>query len=246
MANFFTGGAQPQGQKPMQQQGGQTSPLDGAGGNIQQHQQTQASAMSADTNQQVAAPLDGFKGMWDSAATKPNDKPNGVLPAITAEQLNQTLANSNFLSGVDPMLLQKASSGDQQAFSDVINQGLRAVMTQSVLATHGLVEAGARGHGEQLRTTLPSMVRSHNVQDSLASNPLFSNPQAKPMVEMVRAQLEAKHPQASAREIADLTQQFIGDFAKLATPSEQQQVQKGKTASGDVDWYQTLGLGPLT
>lgn len=246
MANFFGNNApqqppqQPNQQQPNQQYGGQLK--DNGGDNQQAHQATQQSAIVQDNK--PPAPMDSFKSLWENT-TKSSEGPKGVLPQITAEQLSTTLANSNFLSGIDPEVLKRASSGDSAAFSDVINQGLRTVMTQSVLASHGLVEAGARGQSAQWKDTLPSMVRSSNVQDALSSNSVFSNPAAKPMVELVRAQLESKHPQASAKEIAELTQQFIGDFAKLATPPETKQQDGGRSGGNDTDWYAALGLGPL-
>ena len=218
-----------------------------SGGSILENAASNVKQTVADNNAAVVtdisnAPLDAFKGMWDIDTTKTAAAPTGVLPSVTADQLQKTLANSNFLSEVDPAILAKAASGDTQSFQDVINQGLRSVMTQSVLASHGLVEAGARNHGEQLRTSLPSMVRSSNVQDTLQANPLFNNPQAKPMIEMVRAQLELKHPQAPAAEIARLTQEFVSGFAQAANPNKPEPVAAGKTASGDTDWYAMLGL----
>jgi hypothetical protein len=234
MANFFSATQQPSAQS--------TNTLQNAATNVAAAAANSAGVTVRQTDDTPPAPLEAFKGMWDIDATKAGVKPTGVLPVVTAEQLTTTLANSNFLSNVNPELMAKAAGGDAAAFQDVMNQGLRTVMAQSVLASHGLVEAGARGANEQLRTTIPTMVRSSNVQDSLQANPLFSNPQAKPMVDMVRSQLESKHPQASAREIADMTQAFVTDFAKLATPETAAQAGKGKTAAGDTDWYAMLGL----
>lgn len=238
MVDFFKSNNQQQQSGNQQQQ--QQQPLAGTQQNIQQNQQTQQGALVKDT---PPAPLESFKGLWETDPNKAaGDKPKGILPEITVEQLSETLAKSNFLSSVDPELMAKAAGGDSAAFGEVINTGLRNVLAQSVLASRGLVETGTRNHGEQLRTSLPSMVRSSTVQDSLSGNPLFSNPQAKPMVDMVRSQLEAKHPQASSKEIADMTQAFVSDFAKLATPQQSQQIEKGKTATGDTDWFQVLGL----
>ena len=240
MANFFAQQPAVQAQAPVATQPG-ASALNNAATNIAASDATRAAATVTDTK--AAAPLAQFEKLWENAGNDSTSTASkGVLPAVTAEQLTGALANSNFLSNVDPQLLAKAAAGDATAFSDVINSGLRTVMTQAVLTSHSLIEAGAKSHGEQLRTSLPSMVRSSNVSDSLQDNPLYSNPAAKPMVDMVKAQLEAKHPQASAREIAELTHNFIKDFAGLATPKQETQAQKGRTPEGDTDWYQLLGL----
>ena len=245
LASFFkSGGAAAPDVNANRQQAAGGAALENAAVNQAQHSQTQAAALVADNAQTVSTPLASFDKMWDIDSSKQASAPTGVLPAVTAEQLTATLANSNFLTNVDPAILTRAAGGDAQAFQDVINQGLRQVMTQSVLASHGLVEAGARNHGEQLRISLPTMVRSSNVVDSLQSNPLYSNPAAKPMVDGIRSQLELKNPTASSQEIARLTNEYLNDFARLVStndPATKQQA-SSKAATGDTDWYKMLGL----
>jgi hypothetical protein len=237
MVDFFSRPA-----TPAPQASPTTAAFNAAATNVATADNTKAAATVADVNTPAPAPLDAFKGLWDTTNTSQTPTPTGVLPVLTAEQLSTTLANSNFLQGVNPELMAKATAGDAQAFQDVMNQGLRSVMTQAVLASHGLVEAGARGSNERLKTTLPSMVRSNNVADQLRVNPLFNDPAAKPMIDMVKSQLESKHPQASASEIASMTQEFVSAFARAGNPDQPKEPAKGKTASGDTDWYAVLGL----
>lgn len=239
MKSFFSGNKGGQQQSPAQ--GGST--LENAQGNVGQHQQTSGAAQVGDTNK-PATPMASFDKLWETDATKTGAKPAGVLPEITAEQLTATLANSNFLHSVSPELLAKAAGGDATAFGDVINQGLRTVMAQSVLASRGLVEAGTRSHGEQLRTSLPTMVRSSNVSDSLQANPLYSNPAVKPVIDNVRRQLEEKNPTASAKEIADLTDSYFADLTKAMRGSSDEGAAHaaGGQAKGEINWYKELGL----
>lgn len=202
-----------------------------------------AAGAAAASTEAANTPLAGFSKLWDAPTTDQGTKPTGVLPTLTAEQLSTTLANSNFLQSVNPDLLAKAAGGDAAAFSDVINQGLRNVMTQSVLASHGLVEAGARSHGASLQDRLPSMVRSSNVSDSLQSNPLYNNPAVRPVIDNVRQQLEAKHPTASAKEIATLTDSYFSDLVSAMGGSKTAATpHMSIAAEGETDWYKELGL----
>lgn len=236
-ANFFkaAGASQAQGGSALENANAATQP-DVAATPVQGAAQPTAAATS---------PLASFDKLWENAPTGDAKKPTGVLPAITAEQLSTTLANSNFLANIAPELITKAAGGDAAAFSDVINQGLRTVMTQSVLASHGLVEAGARSHGEQLKATLPTMVRSSSVSDSLQSNPLYTNPAVRPVIDNVRTQLETKFPQASAREIASMTDAYFADLSKAFTGQNATAANGGKTPTqGDeeTNWFEVLGL----
>lgn len=191
------------------------------------------------------SPLAGFSDLWKNDATETNAAAvTGVLPTVTAEQLQHTLSKSNFLANVNPDLLQKAASGDQAAFADVINTGLRTVMIQSVLASHGLVEAGARTHGERLRTELPTMVRSSSVGDSLQSNPLYNNPAIKPVIDNVRKQLETKFPDASSREIAGMVDNYFNSlssaFKEDATGGKN--APKTPASADDINWFEAAGI----
>ena len=248
IADFFKQGnknapTQPTGMNAGNNPGAGAS-LEAAKGNIDNAAGNMQGAGVADNT--PPAPMDGFKSLWENTNDEQVAKPAGFLPEITAEQLNKALANSNFLSTVSPELLAKASSGDSVAFSDVINQGLRSVMAQSVLASRGLVEAGTKSHGEQLRTSLPTMVRSSNVSDSLQKNPLYNNPAVKPVIDNVRAQLETKHPTASAKEIADLTDAYFADLSKAMSGGSGNAGGDGqggvKQQQGETDWYAMLGL----
>ncbi len=234
LKNFFSASTA----KPVQQQANGGSVLEN-NGNPAIHQQTQANATVTDNAN--PAPLAAFDKLWETTVNKDGAKPTGVLPAITAEQLSDTLKDSNFLANADPALMAKAAAGDANAFQSIINDGLKQVMVQSVLASKGLIEAGARTHGEQLRADLPSMVRSSNVADSLAENPLFNHPASKPIVDGLRAQIEAKNPQASAQQIATLTKEYFNDFAKLAT-GDQTKAAAEKVAAGETDWFKAAGF----
>lgn len=244
--NFFGGNKSPQsnaGQPPVGQTASSDNSLDAVAGNIQQHAKLQQDASTGAGNSNPPAPLESYKSLWETDNAKQATKPKGVLPDITAEQLSQTLANSNFLSTVSQELLQKAATGDTQAFTEVINQGLRTVMTQSVLASRGLVEAGTRNHGEQLREMLPSMVRSNNVAN-YNNNPLYNNPAVKPMFESVKQQFEQKHPTASAKEIAEMTDAYFKDFVAAigGTQQSSNSPAKGTEQTGETDWFAVLGI----
>lgn len=191
------------------------------------------------------APLAGFEALWQSDPNKQAVQPTGVLPAVTAEQLSATLANSNFLANIPQDLMTKAAGGDSAAFADVINQGLRGVMLQAVLASHGLVNAGAKAQGEQLMGKLPSMVRSSTVTDSLTSNPLYNNPAIKPVMDSVRNQLETKYPQAGSSEIASMLDSYFADFGKAFTgggAATDAGNTGGKSAAGETNWFDLLNL----
>lgn len=191
---------------------------------------------------QPAAPLAVFDKLWETDTTKPAATPTGVLPAVTVEQLSTTLAKSNFLANIPQELKAKAASGDAAAFDEVINAGLRNVMTQSVLASHGLVNAGAKAQSEQLMGQLPSLVRSNTVSDSLNTNPLYKNPAIKPVMDTVRSQLEAKFPQASSSEIAGMLDSYFVEMSKAFGGADKAREQETSKPAGDTDWFAMLGL----
>lgn len=226
--------------------GGSQSLENTGGNNNGQPAGNNGGGSGADVQDNQPAPLEAYKTLWEN---DPNDKgaqPASVLPAITAETLSKTLANSDFMSNIDPQLRAKAASGDVQAFNDVINAGLRNVMTQSVLASHGLVNAGARAYGDQFSKTLPNMIRSNNASETLASNPLYKNPAVRNMMDNTREQFERKFPNASAREIAEMTDNYFSEVSAAFTGRKQEADDAANggrdTSNGEIDWFETLGL----
>lgn len=184
-------------------------------------------------------PLAGFKNLWDNEPKTGNEGETEPAP-LTAEQLQKAMANANFSSGITPEMMQAISAGGDeatQAFQNAMNNVAKQVMVQATLVNNKLTEKAVADAIAKQQALIPDLVRKQattaHVNDT---NPLFSNPAIKPVVEATQSQLLAKFPNATPAEITKMTQDYISAMGKAFMP--QQTV--NDNGAGETDWDKFL------
>jgi hypothetical protein len=116
-------------------------------------------------------------------------------------------------------LAQKALQGDMQAFSEYNNAMMQNMYVQLLTQTSGISEKIAREGITRLRDTIPNTVRSISTTSNLQKqNPIFNDPAAKPMVDMIRSQVELKNPTATPEQVTEQVAKYFNDFAGVIAP----------------------------
>lgn len=227
LASIFGFGSpqqQPQQNQNTQQQNGQqgngivpgTKDIDPSKGppgpqnnNNQQQNQNNANGNGAPEPK----PFDGFEKMWDNTSNPANQPPQ---LSVDPSKIADAVKDMDFMQHADPSLVQKAMSGDGDAFKQVFNQGLRHVFAMAMQGSTHLVGK----HGDSIRgymeSTIPSHVKSAQVQDSfLAENPVFANPAVRPLLGAVEKRLREMYPDASASEITKHARKYLSEVAGM-------------------------------
>lgn len=170
-------------------------------------------------------PLAQFKDIWEPTNNEGTADPNAPLLPLDPTKLTEVVKKAQFTGGITPEMMQQVAAGGEEAvaaFQQAMNSVAQNVMMQSTLASNKMIEAAVRKAVNASEAKIPSLL---NKQQTLQSNPLFSNPAIKPVFEAVHSQLAAKNPTASPAELAQMTQDFItavgGAFAPKADPSQQ-------------------------
>ena len=200
-------------------------------------------AVNADGTPAVAAlpkeaesPLAEFKGLWETAPVDPNAPvPQAGYKAPTAEQIQAAVGKADFSKHFTPEQLAAVTNGgegSQEALLALLNTVGQQSLAQSTMVSSQLSQKAMEAAIAAEVAKMPSMLRSASVTDHMkTSNPLFSNPAVKPIVDQTKAQLEIKYPNASNSEIANMTESFIlamgAEFAPKVTPVADK---------GDTDW----------
>jgi len=159
------------------------------------------------------SPLDAFKTLWDTP-TDGDGKPivpasNTPSVAFDPAKVAEAIGKVDFLSQIPQDLLAKATSGDAQAFSQVMNQSNRAVFMMAAASFTKLMQQQTEQQQKQLEAMIPDLVRKHGARDALMTDPVFSHSAVSPLVEAVSAQIQRKHPQATQAQIAELARDYI-------------------------------------
>lgn len=196
--------------------GAQATPAGGAGGSegTQGTQGTQSA-------EPVEPSLNDYSDLFTvdpEASKQPAISPQAALfPQLTAENLMKESSKYNLVGNIDPAILEKASEGGQEGV---------AALLQAVNQTSQRALAASQVQSAQLITdALTKILPALNLQQqqnfkSLQSrtavyeaNPQLENPAVAPMVEMLRTQIEQKHPNLSP---AQVSQKVNGYFELLA------------------------------
>lgn len=203
---------------------------------------TQTQSALEDASKSAAiSPLEEFKDIWQTPAIDPNaPKDEGLFGQIDPKKLMEAAGRVDFSKSLTPEHFKKISEGGEgamQAFADSLNQVARQVYAQSAFATTKIVEQAVAKAESRFADKVPSLVKKHQVSDSLRSeNPVFSNPAVQPLVSAIESQLTMKHPNATASEISDMAKKYLGTvFAEVQPKQKEVPASNGANGRSD-DW----------
>jgi hypothetical protein len=207
----------PKQQQPQQQQQQPNQGNAGQGGNPQNgNDPSKGNGNPHDPNagntgvQPPANPLDVFSKMWD---TDPNKKED-VAPSFTLddETLGKVSSAQDFMKGINPELMQKATGGDAASMIEMMHHvgrnAYKAALSHGSTLTDKFV--GAReAYNEK---GLSGKVKGELVNNELAQIPNSSHPAVKKQIMMVAEQFQRQHPDASPSEIRAKTVEYFKVF----------------------------------
>lgn len=191
------------------------------------------------TNSAPVSPLDAFKTLWE---TDPNAKVTPPEPSmfanVTPEKLQEAARKNDFSKVATPELMAAITAGGEGAAAAMVQmmQGMaQKGFGDSAFATTKIVEQALEAQQKKFTEMLPSLMKNQNVSENLRnSNPIFNHPAAAPMLEVLKAQVLQKHPNATAAELQTMASDYLVSFASAATPVTQ--TAASKAASFEMDW----------
>lgn len=180
-------------------------------------QQTQQPGTSANGPAEPVLPLDQFKGIWDTPVVDkdaPVDKYGQPLLNIDPKTIADQVSKMDFISGINPELLTKATSGDIGAFSQVLNASIQKALTAQVQLSGQMVEGAVSENNKRFETRLPKQIREAQVNDVRSSNPVLNHAAAAPMLDMAKRSLMARDPSLSPAEVHRQAEEMLSTFAE--------------------------------
>jgi hypothetical protein len=214
------GGNNVQGNNPQQSQQGNNQQQNPAGSSNEPGNVNNPNAGANDpnaTNGQGADPFAKFSKMFDNSATQADAPPAfSIDPKIMSDIAGQ----QDFMKGLNPELMQRATSGDMTAMMEIIHQTARNAYRTSIehggMLTDKFVGAreahSAKGFG--------SRVKGELTQASLATTPNFKHPVVRQQLSEIASRLSVQHPDASPQEIADMSKEYITQLSEALNPKD--------------------------
>lgn len=185
-----------------------------AGVGTAQQQGAGGQAPAAGSVQPQSNPLDSYEALFkmqDNGNTPQHTALDAPLFTSDRAGMDKLLGEANFAQ-VDTQLMQRALSGDQQAFMDVLNGVARNVMRQSVTLNQQLIEGGVKAYNTRLSEHLPARFKEFASKEALASNPRTQHGAVSPMMAATVQHVLSTNPQLT---VAQAMQQAEGYLAAL-------------------------------
>lgn len=211
---------------------------------------TNVAAPGTDPNslkQETQNPFDSYQKMFDNAAKNSAiEAPSFSLdPKIVAD----VASKMDFTKGLNPELIQKATSGDaasmMQLIQEVGRNSYRASLEHATKLTD--THLGQRSEFESKR--VKEGVRSQLTSDALSqgsdTNANLNHPVVKAELNRI-AKSFANSPEyadASPQEIARAAKQYMTDLHNALNPADPKKDKEGKAKTGEIDYFDYLGLG---
>ena len=165
------------------------------------------------------SPLDKFKDIWQN---DPNSSASSQsLFNVDMAKLMESSRKMDFTKQLNPEIIKKIAAGGEEsvaAFSQAMNELAQGLYAQSAFASTKISEEAVRLAEQKFQQQLPAFFKKQQSKESLSSqNAIYTHPSAQPLVEALQTQLAGKFPNASAKELADLTKEYLSGFAQSVT-----------------------------
>lgn len=204
---------------------------------------------------QVQNPLDPFADLWE--APKVDDASGNNNPDKSKTQ-NQPVdfagaaKKINFGRIIPPDLATKALGGDQAAFTQILNTVGQAGFAAAGKMSEGMIAKAIADAEQRIGDSLSGKFKEFSVSNTRSKNPNLQHKAVKPMVEAIKSQMNVKFPDATAEEIQEKAEAYVGAMLQAygsgtGTGTDEDEVDPTKArqksqAAGTFDWDKEFGL----
>lgn len=180
------------------------------------------------------SPLADFSKLWEDVPTKDGEDPNAAVPLDPAN-LAKVMGKADFSQAVTPETMAAITAGGEgagTAFSQAMNAVVQQAMVQSTLINEKLTAQAVDRAIAATEAKIPDLLRSQASASHLQdSNPLFSNPAVKPVIDATRSQLLQKFPNDTPAETTRKLNEYVVAMSKAFNPAA-----ADPSAAQDMDW----------
>jgi hypothetical protein len=182
----------------------------------------------------TASSLDSYVNMFKPKPADPNAPKaptlqDPILGPMDPSAFRQQISTANFASGIPAETIQKAVSGDVNAFSEAINLAAREAFAAAAQLSHGLVEHGSRTAAERLNGTLDSRIRNFQIKTQNTNHEALSHPAVAPMLNAVKMQLATSNPQLTPEQVQQQAEAYFTQVADVLTAPKKAATQAANT-----------------
>lgn len=187
-------------------------------------------------------PLDAYSKMFENAS-----KNSGIQApsfAIDPTVLNDVSSKMDFTKGINPELIQKATTGDANAMIQLIQETGRNAYRASLEHSTKLTDTHLGQRSEYENQRLQKGVKQQLTSDALSSNSNtnFNHPVVKSELNRIAQGLanSTEFADASPQEIAKAAKKYFDDVYSAINPADPKKDSAGKPKPTEIDYAEYL------
>lgn len=187
-------------------------------------------------------PLDTYAKLFQNASA--NSEIQAPSFALDPKVIAEVSSKMNFTQGVNPELLQKATSGDAAAMIQLIQEVGRNSYRAALEHTTKLTDTHLTQRSEFDSKRLEKGVKDHLTSNALSSqdNINLNHPVVKAELNRIAKNFAAspEYQDASPQEIAQAAKKYFQDIQEAMNPSAKTPKQGKQNDEGEVDYLKYL------
>lgn len=199
-------------------------------------------------------PADPFATLWDNTPANQNSPTQQMNFNLPTDKLNEIAGKLDFSSAIPPEIRQRIEAGGADAVAAMMeanNIVARTAWQHSTVSSAKLTEAAIKNVEDRLNAQLETKLKGFQLNEHLAtSNPGLQDPSVKPLVDYIQAQIVAKFPQASSRDIQEKTDAYFNQVASKLAPGMASKANaainpltgQAQQLQPETDWAKELGI----
>lgn len=227
-----------QGQQPNGQQGQQPNNGMVPNNNNGQQEPGQVNNPGPGNNTQNAGtgnatdPFANYTKMFDNSGTQTDTPP---AFAIDPKVLGDIASKQDFMQGLDPQLMQRATSGDTAALMEIIQASSRNAYRTAIEHGGMLTDKFVGAREEHSAKGLGSRVKQELTTHALSDSPTQMHPVVRQQLSEIASRLSKQHPDASPGEIASMAKDYISQLSQALNPQDPNATATGQQGNKPVE-----------
>lgn len=174
-------------------------------------------------------PMERFSKIWDNPAS------TEAAPSYSLDDktLGEVASSQDFMKGINPELMQKATNGDIGALMQMMNEVSRNSYKASLQHGGKLNEGFVQAREKFSEQGFSKKVGRELTVNALTGTPNFQNPVVRKQLIQIAERIQQQNPDASPEEIAQQSRDYITELGNAINP---QAKPAGKETAGATDW----------
>ena len=151
------------------------------------------------------------------------------------EEFNKVVNGMDFTKGIDPELMSKALQGDAASLASLLNRVGQSAFSTATMSNREMIEHANTQQSQNTQKMVQEQLRAMLAeQEAAKSNPAFSDPLVKPLLDEISGRLRAQFPEASSAELAKRAEKTLENMATKiiqSSPAERKKLEEHQMAT---------------